>query len=94
MSRFNDEETIELSLNYHNLRRATARLKSLKTNNPDSSEIARMEFVISDLEPKLTPEEKEHFQKVVNKVKTAAEIASELTEFEKSMEANVDKPSI
>lgn len=61
---------------------------------PESSENARLEFIINDLKSKMTDEELVKYNAVKNSVKTAAEIEAIRLAMIKRMNENVDRPSI
>lgn len=76
------------------LRIAESKMSSLAIHNPESSEVQRMELVISDINSKLTIAEKDEYTVRKNTVASAAEIAAARNAMIKAMNENRDKPSI
>ena len=76
------------------LRIVESKLSSLIIHHPESSEVQRMEFILKDLNSKLTTVELNEHNARKNAIATAAEIEAERNAMIKAMNENRDKPSI
>jgi hypothetical protein len=79
---------------FDNLRLAESRLVSLKMYSPESSETKRYNFIVEDLQSKLTATELSEYYDNKNLVLTAADREKERIAMIKQMNENRDKPSI
>ena len=79
---------------FDNLRLAESRLVSLKMYSPESSETKRYDFIVKDLQSKLTATELSEYYDRKNLVLTAADREKERIAMIKAMNENRDKPSI
>jgi hypothetical protein len=79
---------------FDNLRLAESRLVSLKMYSPESSETKRYDFIVKDLQSKLTATELSEYYESKNLVLTAADREKERIAMIKQMNENRDKPSI
>jgi hypothetical protein len=76
------------------LRRIDMRIRTLSSDSPGSSELARMEAAREDVLSRISPEELAAYEKTVNVTKTRDQLAAEAEAERIAMEANRDKPSI
>ena len=79
---------------FDNLRIAEARLKSVSMYNPNSNEVLRFAFIVSDLKSTMSQDELMEYNYKKNYVPSASEIETLRLETMEVMNANVDKPSI
>jgi len=79
---------------FDNLRLAESRLVSLKMYSPESSETKRYDFIVKDLQSKLTATELSEYYESKNLVLTAVDREKERIAMIKQMNENRDKPSI
>ena len=79
---------------FDNLRLAESRLVSLKMYSPESSETKRYNFIVEDLQSKLTATELSEYYESKNLVLTATDREKERIAMIKQMNENRDKPSI
>jgi hypothetical protein len=79
---------------FDNLRFAENRLVSLKMYSPESSETKRHNFIVKDLQSKLTATELSEYYDNKNLVLTAADREKERIAMIKQMNENRDKQSI
>jgi hypothetical protein len=79
---------------FDNLRLAESRLASLKMYSPESSETKRYDFIVGDVQSKLTATELSEYYNNKNLVLTASDREKERIAMIKQMNENRDKQSI
>ena len=84
------DESADLS----NLRRIDMRIRTLSTEAPGSSELARMQAARADVLSRISPAELAAYEKIISATKTPDQLAAEAKAERIAMEANRDKPSI
>lgn len=85
---------IALTENQDYLRRIDGRLQGLRSYNPESNEIARMEAARTDVLSRMDDAEQAEYVKLTTKELTPAEKKARDEADRIAMEANRDKPSI
>lgn len=83
-----------LTPNQDALRMIEGRLNSLRINNPQSGEIARMEMVREDVLSRMDEAEIKGYHDRNNAVKSPEQLAAEAAALERQMAENRDRPSI
>lgn len=78
----------------NNLQRIDIKIRGLKANSPESSEVARMEAARKDVLTRISAEDLKIYDKVTKGTKTKEELAAEAEAERIAMEANRDKPAI
>ena len=84
----------EESTDQSNLRRIDMRIRTLSSQAPGSSELARMQAAREDVVSRMSPKDIAAYEKAVNPTKTRAQLAAEAEAERIAMEANRDKPAI
>ena len=76
------------------LKRIDARIRGLKVNNPDSSELQRMEAARKDVAGRLSAKELAAYEKAASPAKSKQQLKDEAEAERLAMDANKDKPAI
>jgi hypothetical protein len=87
-------ENRQLTPDQANLRLVETRIRGLKIHNSGSPEIKRMEVVRADLIGRMPKGELAAYEKMVNPVKSKAQLDAEAEAERAAMDANKDRPPI
>ena len=82
------------SVEQSNLKRIDMRIRTLSSEAPGSSGLARMQAAREDVLSRIPPAELAAYEKRVSATKTPDQLAAEAKAERIAMEANRDKPSI
>lgn len=94
MSKQAPEAAPSLSTDQAYLKRIDARIRGLKVNNPDSSELPRMEAARKDVAGRLSAKDLAAYEKAASPAKTKEQLKAEAEAERLAMDANKDKPAI
>ena len=84
----------ELNAEQTYLKRIDARLTHLAAQAPGSTELARMKAARDDVLSRMSSSDFAYYQKVMNPLKSPAQLVAEAKAEEVAMAANKDKPAI
>jgi hypothetical protein len=86
--------TASLTLNQNNLRLMDLKIRGLRTNQPDSPEMARMNAAREDVVGRMSKDEHAAYTKLANQQKSQEELRAEAEAERLAMDENKDKPPI